>query len=38
VAASYQQVVQVVKDYFSAFSATEQDAFFGGNASKFYHL
>jgi L-fuconolactonase len=38
VAASYQQVAQVVKDYFSAFSSAEQDAFFGGNAMKFYHL
>ena len=38
VAATYQQVAQVVKDYFATFSATEQDAFFGGNAIKFYHL
>ena len=38
VAASYQQVAQIVKDYFSTFSAAEQDAFFGGNAIKFYHL
>jgi len=38
VAASYQQVVEIVKDYFSAFSAAEQDAFFGGNAIKFYDL
>lgn len=38
VAASYQQVTQVVKDYFSTFSVAEQDAFFGGNAMKFYQL
>ena len=38
VAASYQQVAQIVKDYFSTFSAAEQDAFFGGNAINFYHL
>jgi hypothetical protein len=31
-------VAQIVKDYFSTFSAAEQDAFFGGNAIKFYHL
>ncbi|HEV9036981.1 MAG TPA: amidohydrolase family protein, partial [Puia sp.] len=38
VAASYKQVFDVVKDYFSAFSADEQAAFFGGNAIKFYKL
>jgi L-fuconolactonase len=38
VAASYQQVAQIVKDYFSTFSSAEQDAFFGGNAIKFYNL
>lgn len=38
VAASYQQVLQVVTDYFSSFSKNEQDAFFGGNAIKFYGL
>jgi len=38
VAASYQQVLQIVRDYFSSFSATEQAAFFGGNAIKFYKL
>jgi L-fuconolactonase len=38
VAASYQQVAQIVKDYFATFSVAEQDAFFGGNAMKFYHL
>ena len=38
VAASYKQVFQTVKDYFSSFSAGEQDAFFGGNATRFYNL
>jgi len=38
VAASYAQVKQIVADYFSAFSETEQTAFFGGNAIKFYKL
>lgn len=38
VAASYAQVLQVVKDYFSSFTADEQAAFFGGNAIKFYRL
>ncbi len=38
VAASYHEVIQVVKDYFSSFSKTEQAAFFGGNAKSFYNL
>ena len=38
VAASYQQVFDIVKDYFSSFSAEDQAAFFGGNAIKFYNL
>jgi L-fuconolactonase len=38
VAATYKQVLQVVQDYFSSFSADEQTAFFGGNAIKFYKL
>ncbi|HVS96132.1 MAG TPA: amidohydrolase family protein [Puia sp.] len=38
VAASYGQVLKVVKDYFSAFSTDEQAAFFGGNAMRFYKL
>ena len=38
VAASYQQVLQIVTDYFSVFSPEEQAAFFGGNAIKFYNL
>jgi L-fuconolactonase len=38
VAASYQQTLQIVSDYFSSFSKDEQAAFFGGNAIKFYNL
>ncbi|HXB92773.1 MAG TPA: amidohydrolase family protein [Puia sp.] len=38
VAASYQGVLGIVKEYFSTFSTDEQDAFFGGNAIKFYNL
>jgi L-fuconolactonase len=38
VAASYQSMIQVVKDYFGAFSKTEQDNFFGNNAAAFYNL
>jgi len=38
VAASYQQVLQLMTDYFSSFSKDEQDAFFGKNAIKFYGL
>ncbi len=38
VAASYEQLLDVVQEYFSSFSKDEQDAFFGGNAIKFYNL
>lgn len=38
VAASYEQVLGLVEDYFSSFSEDEQAAFFGGNAINFYHL
>lgn len=38
VAASYEAVVGIVKDYFSAFSKEEQDRFFGWNATRFYNL
>jgi len=38
VAADYSQVVNIVKDYFSTFSQTEQQAFFGGNAIGFYNI
>ena len=38
VAASYNEVVDVVKDYFSSFSTDEQQKVFGGNAVQFYNL
>lgn len=38
VAASYEQVLQIVTDYFAPFSENEKAAFFGGNATKFYKL
>lgn len=38
VAASYQEVVNITADYFSAFSQEEQQKFFGLNASRFYNL
>jgi L-fuconolactonase len=38
VAASYSEIVNIVKDYFSPFSQTEQDLFFGNNATSFYNL
>jgi L-fuconolactonase len=38
VAANYDRVINIVKDYFSAFSQTEQQAFFGGNAIEFYNI
>lgn len=38
VAASYEQVLSIVDDYFSTFSETEQELFFGANAVKFYNL
>jgi L-fuconolactonase len=37
-AADYTQVVDIVDDYFSSFSKSEQAAFWGGNATRFYHL
>jgi L-fuconolactonase len=37
-AASYSEVVAIVKDYFSSFSAHEQQKIFGGNAVSFYKL
>lgn len=36
--ASYAQVLNLVQRYFSAYSASEQALFFGGNASHFYGL
>ncbi len=38
VAATYSQMMKIVKDYFSPFTQSEQDLFFGGNATLFYHL
>lgn len=38
VAASYNEWMGVLRDYFSSFSKGEQDAFFGGNAITFYNL
>ena len=38
IAADYGQVLDIVKDYFAAFSQTEQQAFFGGNAIEFYKI
>ncbi len=38
VAASYQKMKEVVDDYFLHFSQSEQEAFFGQTATKFYNL
>lgn len=38
VAASYGEVVEIVKEYFSSYSVAEQQLFFGGNAIRFYNL
>ncbi len=38
VAASYENMLGIVKDYFSSFSSEEEKQFFGGNARKFYDL
>lgn len=38
VAASYNEVVGIVEDYFSSFSKDEKDKFFGLNAIEFYKL
>ena len=38
VAATYNQVVDLVKDYFSKLSENEQEAFFKRNAERFYKL
>ncbi len=38
VAASYARVKGIVDDYFSSYSKSEQDAFFGKTAVEFYHL
>ena len=38
VAASYKEMKEIVDDYFSSFSQSEQDAFFGATAIEFYNL
>ncbi len=38
VAASYDEVVNIVTNYFSSFSVAEQDKVFGANAIQFYNL
>ncbi|MCU7548422.1 amidohydrolase family protein [Chitinophagaceae bacterium LB-8] len=38
VAAPYERMLGIVKDYFSSFSEEEQKLFFGGNAWQFYDL
>ena len=38
VAASYEQVLEIVKNYFSIFNQHEQDLIFGKNAARFYNL
>ena len=38
VAASYEKVVEIVRNHFSSFSKDEQELFFGGNTIKFYNL
>lgn len=38
VAADYGEMVNIVKNYFSSFSITEQALFFGENATRFYNL
>ena len=37
-AASYGQMLTIVKEYFSSYSLDEQKLFFGGNAKKFYRI
>ncbi|MEP6747548.1 MAG: amidohydrolase family protein [Bacteroidota bacterium] len=37
-AGSYSAVFDIVKDYFATFSGSEQQLFFGHNASAFYHV
>ena len=38
VAAEYEQVVDIIQDYFSSFSESEQQKIFGQNAVQFYNL
>jgi L-fuconolactonase len=37
-AATYENMFSIVKHYFSTFNASEQQKFFGDNATKFYNL
>jgi len=38
VAASYEKMLNIVKEYFSSFSQNEQQDFFGNNACEFYNI
>lgn len=38
VAASYEKTVGIVQDYYSSFTASEQELIMGGNAARFYRL
>ncbi|MEO8174003.1 MAG: amidohydrolase family protein [Sediminibacterium sp.] len=38
VAAAYEEVIELVKSYFSSFSSTEKEMIMGGTASRFYGL
>jgi L-fuconolactonase len=38
VAASYGEVLNIVREYFSSFSENEKQLFFGQNAVRFYDL
>lgn len=38
VAGSYEEMLSITQDYFSSFSADEQQLFFGKNAARFYKL
>jgi L-fuconolactonase len=38
VAASYQDMLQIVENYFAGFTEAEKSAVFGGNAASFYQL
>ena len=38
VAASYEQTISIVKQYFSSFTQNEQNKLFGANATSFYNL
>jgi L-fuconolactonase len=38
VAASYEKMISLIQDYFSSFTASEQELIMGGNATRFYRL